>query len=151
MSKKIYDLSAQTMMAGEQRILKAESGKEYNVSFRPAILNRKFYKRWKESQAEIIAYIPEFVKSQRQLKEGKVLDEVQMKAIKDFTAQATDAAKVGAELLIYAIKANGYEEFTEDELYTNFSESGLSFAIDFVMGIDKVEETKKKVTRKRKR
>jgi len=74
-----------------------------------------------------------------------------MKGIKDFTAQATDAAKVGAELLIYAIKANGYEEFTEDELYTNFSESGLSFAIDFIMGVDKVVETKKKITRKRKR
>ena len=149
--KKIYDLSVHTQMADDQRILKADSGKEYNVSFRPAILNRKYYKRWQEIQNSILLSLTDFIKIQGKVNSKVLLTADENKKIVDFKELANEAAGIGTDLIIYAIKINGYEEFSEDELYINFSENSISLAIDFIMGIDNLADNKKKVISRTKR
>jgi len=151
MSKKIYDLSIQNQMTEDRRILKAESGQEYDVSFRPAILNRKYYKRWQGLQAEIMKGIKSFVMIKQKLEETQEISKEDEDNVKAFQALAEEAAGVGADLVIYAIQNNGYPDFNEDTLYSNFSEAGISLAINFIMGIDQKEEIKKKAPHKRRR
>ena len=136
MAKKIYDLAKQTQAANKQKILKTSTGKEYNVSFRPAIIDRKYYKRWAEIQSEILKDVTKIQAIQHRAKtELKVTDEDQ-EAIKSFKEIASEAAETGEQLIITTIKANGYDEFDEDELFTNFSESDMAYAVNIIMDVD---------------
>jgi hypothetical protein len=146
--EKIYDLSVQNQMVDNRRILKARDGIKYDVSFVPAILNRKYYKRWKELQAEVLKGLSDFVGIKSNFDSGEKISKEDNEKIDSFQRLADVAAAAGAELFVYAIRANGYSDFSEDELYTNFSEEGISLGIDFIMGLDQKEEVKKKVLRK---
>jgi len=148
---KIYDLSVQNQTTTERRVIKVGSGKEYDVSFRPAILNRKYFKRWTDFQAQILQGLAKFVTLQKKVENETMLSKEELDSVFDFKALANDAAESGTALIIYAMHANGYTEFTEDELYENFSEGEIAYAIDYIMGIEAKEEIKKKVPRRKKR
>ena len=150
MTKNIYDLSVHTQTADDQRIIKTSTGKEYNVSFRPAILNRKYYQRWTDLQTEIIASMTEYNQVRAKLLDGVQPTEEDIEKSKKWKELTTEAAEAGAELIIYAIRANGYE-FDEDELYTNFSEKDMAYAVNYIMGIDadKIKDIKKKSVSKK--
>ena len=141
MSKKVFDLSVNNQTTADRRILIAESGKEYDVSFVPALLNRRFYVTWVEYQGKIMSLLTDFLTIRQNLSKGSIATAEEKKKIKKFTNISKEAAESGTELIVYALKANGYDEFNEEELYTNFSETGISKAINFIMGI---EDTKKK-------
>jgi len=149
MSKKIYDLAVKTQMAPEQRILKADSGKEYNVSFVPAIINRKYYKRWSEYCQEILIKTHGMSGIQARLETGQ-MEEGDVEKVKEYKDFAEDGAQIGVDLIIATMHANGYSEFGEDELFENFSEAGMAGAIPFIMKLEKPEEVKKKPKAKRK-
>ncbi len=137
------------MAADEQRILKAESGKEYNVSFRPAILNRKYHKRWTEYQAEIIKGLKDFMAIKAKAEGGTAPTDEEQAKIEGFTKLAEDASQAGIDLIVYAMRANGYKDFDEEELYNNFSVEGIAKAINFIMGLEKPTELKKKAKPKK--
>lgn len=145
MGKKIYDLSKLNQTQAERRILIADSGKEYDVSFRPAILNRTYYKRWVEAQAEIVNLLGEFYRIKQMIETNP--DEVKPEDVDKtevFTKSIKIASDVGMDLVIYAMKVNGYEEFCEEEALLNFTEESLTKAIDFIMGVEKDDKKKQK-------
>ncbi len=151
-TKRVYDLSPNNQAMDVRRILIADSGKQFDVSFVPAIVNRKYYKRWNTLQATIIGEMQSFFDIQNKVRAGIILTQEDNTKVKEFNALAEEAAEAGLDLLIYVLRANGYEEVTEDEIFMNFSEAGISKAIQFVMGLadEEAEENKKKVTSKRK-
>lgn len=150
MSKKIYDLSIGNQTAEERRILIADSGKEYDVSFVPAILNRKYYKAWTQYQRDVMKGLSLYNLIQRKLAAGGELTKEDRKHLDDFVKLTKEAANTGNDLIVYAMRANGYEEFNEDELMLNFSERGAALAINFIIGIEDAEEVKKKAISSKK-
>lgn len=150
MSKKIYDLAVKTQMATEQRILKADcSGKEYNVSHVPAIINRKYYKRWAEFSQQILKKTHDIAGIQRKIEAG-IVDDEDLAMVQEYKQFAEDGAQVGVDLIIATMHYNGYDEFDEDELFENFSEAGMAMAIPFIMKLEKPEEAKKKAKTRKK-
>lgn len=150
-TKKIYNLSKYTQGADKQKEIKTNSGKIYNISFRPAMVDRKYYKRWTELQTEIITRVNAVQAIQAKVKiELKISDE-DSETIKEFKELATEATEVGEELIIYTIRANGYDNFDEDELLGNFSEADMAYSINIIMNIDidAMEKVKKNSVNKK--
>lgn len=140
--KKRYDLSVANQSAENRRILISDTGKEYDLSFRAAILNRKYYKEWTDYQSKIMGKMSVFTSIQSVVREGGQLTDKDNQHIADFRQMASDAAETGVELICYAMRSNGYTEFSEDELFSEFSEKSIALAIDFIMGLE--ESVKKK-------
>lgn len=146
--KKVYDLSVNNQTADKRRVIKSNSGKEYDVSFVPALLNRRYYVTWIEYQSKIMTGLTEFLEIRKKISDGINVTSEEIEKTSEFTALSKEAAAAGTDLIIYAMKANGYNDFDEDELYSNFSEVGISNAINFIMGIE--DENKKKIRNKKK-
>ncbi len=142
--KKVYDLSIANQSANERRVLIADSGKEYDVSFVPAIINRRYHTRWTESQQEVLLSLNKFVAIQKDVESGEELTQEKLDVVNKFVAISKEAAQCGMDLIVYTMKVNGYDEFDEEELLINFSEKSISGSISFIMGT----EDKKKATKK---
>jgi len=143
MTKK-YDLSVQNQLVETRRKLISTNGTEYDVSFVPAIVNRKYYKTYQEYQLELISLMPNFFLCRKKLAEGKTLTVEETKLIKDFNETAKQSSEASIELLVYVLRTNGYTEITEDEIFENFSEADIGKSINFIMGISDLEETEVK-------
>jgi len=142
-TRKVYDLSKQNQMADNRRMLIADSKKEYDVSFVPALVNRKYYKRWIELQTEVMTGYTDFIAIQKKLQSATPITDEETAKMREFITITEEASDVGSDIVTVTIKANGYE-FEEDDLLTNFSEAGIAKSIDFIMGIEDNTATKKK-------
>jgi hypothetical protein len=146
MNKEIYDLSIQTQATSNQRILKADSGKEYNVSFVPAIVNRKYYERWVEIKKEFSEGYPTYLDLvSRKIDNLTEFTKEELDFVEKFKKLAKDGQSVSQDLIIYVIRANGYKDFDLDELEENFSMISLDIAVNYIMRLNTVtDEIKKK-------
>ena len=135
-------------MQENRRILKSDSGIEYDVSFVPAIINRKYYKRWVQIQTDILSIYDKYLQVYKKLNDGENISKDDQNIVDDLKQLSEDGAESGVNLIIACVRANGYSGFDEDELLENFSEESLSEAINFIM--DRVgEDSKKKVKNKK--
>lgn len=145
MSKKIYDLSVENMAADERKILISDTGKKYDVSFRPAIFDRKIYKAWADLQLEIMKKYNKYQNILNKINDGVITSAEENKFFEEFIELTKEAAQAGSDAIVFIMKANGHDDFTEDDLYTNFSEKGMNKALEFIMDRQQdTEEDKKK-------
>lgn len=149
--KKIYDLSTQTQSADKQRILKSTSGKEYNVSFVPAIVNRKYFDRWQEIKKEFSKAIPRYQGIITNIKNLEPTTEEDQKFVDEFKKLSRDGVDTSSDLIVYVMKANGYSDFTDEELYENFSIQDIDKSVYFIMGMEGLEELTQEVVEKAKK
>jgi len=141
--KNIYDLSIQNQTAKERRTLISDSGKEYDVSFVPAIINRTYYVRWAEYNKDMVVELHKFIDVQKKATEGGIITEEDMATINSYSDLAKEAAQCGLDLIVFTMKSNGYKDFDEDELLNNFSQKSIAFAINFIMGLEDKKKVKK--------
>ena len=141
--KKLYNMSVANITAEERKILVSNSGKQYDVSFRPALVDRELYKAWVNHQSKIISMMNKFYDIKARMEKGVVVGKEDQAYVEEFYDTTSEAAEVGTALVVYVIKQNGYPDMSEDELYANFSEQGIAEAINFIMDISSKKEDKK--------
>lgn len=140
MSKNVYDLSLQNQSSENRKILISDSKKKYDLSFTPAMVNRIYYPRWVSNQTEFIGMIGTYNTIQKKQDNGEDITTEDLEKLNKFIELSKESAQVGIDLIIYTMKANGYEDFTEDELLNNFSQAGINDVINFIIGIDKKKQ-----------
>ena len=135
-------------MAEKRKVL-SSNGKEWDVSFRPAIVDKKLYPNWANLQNEYIKQFQDISKIQLKLNSDQNLTEEDAELLDKFRELADEIGTAASDLIIYTIRANGYDKFTEDDLLENFSIEGVAEAIEYIMDINKENISKKKASKKR--
>lgn len=141
--KKIYDLSIQNQMAEDRKILIANDGTQYDISFIPAIINRKYYKAYQELQLELIEIMPHFFRIRTQISEGIIVSAEDMKKAERFKEVSNELSNSAVDFIIAVLKFNGYNDITEEDLFVQFSDEGLSKSISYIMGLEDQDVKKK--------
>jgi predicted peroxiredoxin len=143
----LLDLSIQNQMAEKRKVL-SSNGKKWDVSFRPAIVDKKLYPRWSGLNSEYIKRFDDIAKIQLKLNSKQPLTEDDDNILKEFKKLTDEIGEAAVDLLVYVFRANGYEDFSEDDLLENFSLIGISEAIQYIMDLNQENKDKKKANKK---